>query len=114
MDREHVRLEVRQQPERAQVVPENGNKNRKAIDPPPIVELKYDARNDQYNKEWLVSPRLFMMVELYPADEERQVQYLSGQLTSSLHKLKEFGADKGMSADLNHLDSRIECLSPSC
>jgi hypothetical protein len=96
MHPDSVVLEVRQQPIKAQVVPESSTKPRKPIDPPPVIELKYDGRNDSYNKEWLVSPRAFMKVELYQVNEDRSVPALVGQLTSSLFKLKErSSADKG-------------------
>jgi hypothetical protein len=96
MDRNQIVLEVRQQPMRAQVVPESSTKPRKPIDPPPVIGLKYNPRDDPYNKEWLVSPRAFMKVELYQVNEDHSVPALVGQLTSSLFKLKERNsADKG-------------------
>ncbi|EME45472.1 hypothetical protein DOTSEDRAFT_71253 [Dothistroma septosporum NZE10] len=96
MARDQVQLIVRQQPTRAQVVQENNPKNRKPIDPPPIIELKYDDRNDPSNSQWLVSPRTFMMVTLvddkdskHETRNESPGKLLIGQTVSSLHRLKD-------------------------
>lgn len=92
MARGATQLIVRQQPLRAQIVQENNPKNRKPIDPPPIIELKYDDRHDPHNSQWLVSPRTFMMVTLVnDKDPEETVpgKYLIGQTVSSLHRLKD-------------------------
>ena len=93
MARSAIRLIVRQQPLRAQVVQENNPKNRKPIDPPPIIELKYDnEREEPQNSQWLVSPRTFMMVTLIDGkegDEQVPGKYLIGQTVSSLHRLKD-------------------------
>lgn len=81
------------------MVQENNPKNRKPIDPPPIIELKYDDRDDPSNSQWLVSPRTFMMVTLMPSkDGEDPVpgKYLIGQTVSSLHRLKDIN-NKGKS-----------------
>lgn len=89
-------LIVRQQPLRAQVVQENNPKNRKPIDPPPIIELKYDDPRDPNNSQWLVSPRTFMMVTMVVCkdgsngnEEVLNGKYLIGQTVSSLHRLKD-------------------------
>lgn len=91
-----MRLLVRQQPARAQVVQENNPKNRKPIDPPPIIELKYDDVRDPVHREWLVSPRTFMMVTLVACKDSGAAQeelmpgkHLIGQTVSSLHRLKD-------------------------
>lgn len=95
-----MRLIVRQQPSRAQVVQENNPKNRKPIDPPPIIELKYDDVRDTANSQWLVSPRTFMMVTLIickdgGVEELVPGKHLIGQTVSSLHRLKDIN-NKGM------------------
>lgn len=95
---DQVHLEVRQEPARAQVVQENNPKNRKPIDPPPIIELKYNDENDPTNAQWLVSPRTFMMVTLIPAKEEQEQapgKLLIGQTVSSLHRLKDHSNKDG-------------------
>lgn len=89
-----MRLVIRQQPTRAQVVQENNPKNRKPIDPPPIIELKYDDTRDPANSQWLVSPRTFMMVTLILCKDGENEEllpgkHLIGQTVSSLHRLKD-------------------------
>ncbi|KAI5361958.1 Putative velvet factor [Septoria linicola] len=98
MARDQVRLEVRQEPKRAQVVQENNPKNRKPIDPPPIIELKYNDRDDPTNAQWLVSPRTFMMVTLISTKDEHELapgKLLIGQTVSSLHRLKDINNKDG-------------------
>ncbi|KXT00123.1 hypothetical protein AC578_3274 [Pseudocercospora eumusae] len=98
MAREQISMVVRQQPQRAQVVQENNPKNRKPIDPPPIIELKYNDRDDPANAQWLVSPRTFMMVTLInvkETDEFNPGKYLIGQTVSSLHRLKDINNKDG-------------------
>lgn len=98
MARDRVQLSVRQEPKRAQVVQENNPKNRKPIDPPPIIELKYNDESDPSNAQWLVSPRTFMMVTLLPAkDDQEQApgKLLIGQTVSSLHRLKDINNKDG-------------------
>ncbi|CZT24308.1 uncharacterized protein RCC_10029 [Ramularia collo-cygni] len=99
MARNSVRLIVRQQPVRAQVVQENNPKNRKPIDPPPIIELKYDDPRDAANSQWLVSPRTFMMVTLIlckdGGEELMPGRNLIGQTVSSLHRLKDINNKDG-------------------
>jgi len=95
-----MRLIVRQQPARAQVVQENNPKNRKPIDPPPIIELKYDDVRDTANSQWLVSPRTFMMVTLIAckdggSEELVPGKHLIGQTVSSLHRLKDINNKDG-------------------
>ncbi|CAK4019961.1 Hypothetical predicted protein [Lecanosticta acicola] len=92
MAREKTQLIIRQEPQKAQVVQENNPKNRKPVDPPPIIELKYDDRGDPQNSQWLVSPRTFMMVTLINSKEPEDTsvgKYLIGQTVSSLHRLKD-------------------------
>ncbi|GIZ45357.1 hypothetical protein CKM354_000852900 [Cercospora kikuchii] len=98
MARDQIRLEVRQEPKRAQVVQENNPKNRKPIDPPPIIELKYNDRDDPNNAQWLVSPRTFMMVTLISVKDEHEQppgKLLIGQTVSSLHRLKDINNKDG-------------------
>lgn len=102
MAREKTQLIIRQEPQKAQVVQENNPKNRKPIDPPPIIELKYDDRGDPQNSQWLVSPRTFMMVTLINSKEPEDTsvgKYLIGQTVSSLHRLKDI-TNKG---ELRHI-----------
>ncbi|KAM3416928.1 hypothetical protein BST61_g8516 [Cercospora zeina] len=98
MARDQIRLEVRQEPKRAQVVQENNPKNRKPIDPPPIIELKYNDHDDPGNAQWLVSPRTFMMVTLISVKDDHEQppgKLLIGQTVSSLHRLKDINNKDG-------------------
>jgi hypothetical protein len=108
----NVRLIVRQQPARAQVVQESNPKNRKPIDPPPIIELKYDDTHDPANAQWMVSPRTFMMVTLIMVKDGQEEnvagKYLIGQTVSSLHRLKDIN-NKGACATL-----RVEVRDCQC
>lgn len=91
----HVELEIRQQPQRAQVVQASNQKNRKPIDPPPIVELRINDVGDPYSRYWHVSPRTFMIVTLLDAKEDSDGpledfgKHLIGQTVSSLHRLRD-------------------------
>lgn len=106
MARNAMKLVVRQQPIRAQVVQESNPKNRKPIDPPPIIELKYDDPRDVANSQWLVSPRTFMMVTLISVSKDGEElmpgKNLIGQTVSSLHRLKDIN-NKGEAPASGHM-----------
>lgn len=84
-------LVVKQQPREALVVAKGKEKARKAIDPPPIVQL--DVKNHQDpQKNYLQNPYLFMQVSLYKHDRDEPLpgrESLTGTLSSSLHRLKD-------------------------
>ncbi|KKZ62517.1 hypothetical protein EMCG_03062 [[Emmonsia] crescens] len=86
------RLTVRQNPERARVAG-GKEKERKPVDPPPIIQLKIDEAKDP-GQNYLQSPFYFMCCTLYNATEDRpattaQSTALAGTLVSSLHRLKD-------------------------
>ncbi|KAF1930070.1 uncharacterized protein M421DRAFT_3828 [Didymella exigua CBS 183.55] len=84
-------LSVKQQPREALVVAKGKDKARKAIDPPPIVQLDVKQHRDP-QKNFLQNPYLFMQVSLYKADRDEPHpgrDILTGTLTSSLHRLKD-------------------------
>ncbi|OAX84384.1 hypothetical protein ACJ72_01247 [Emergomyces africanus] len=86
------RLTVRQNPERARVAG-GKEKERKPVDPPPIIQLKIDEVKDP-GQNYLQSPFYFMCCTLYNATEDRpattaQSTALAGTLVSSLHRLKD-------------------------
>ncbi|OSS55020.1 hypothetical protein B5807_01120 [Epicoccum nigrum] len=83
-------LSLMQQPREALVVAKGKEKARKAIDPPPIVELDVRSSND-VQKNYLQNPYLFMVVSLYRSDQDEALpgnESLTGTLSSSLHRLK--------------------------
>ncbi|KAJ4334007.1 hypothetical protein N0V87_007165 [Didymella glomerata] len=84
-------LHVRQQPHEALVVAKGKEKARKAVDPPPIVQLDVKQHQDP-QKNYLQNPYLFMQVSLYKPDRDEPLpgrEALAGTLTSSLHRLKD-------------------------
>ncbi|GAB7353765.1 hypothetical protein MBLNU459_g4155t1 [Dothideomycetes sp. NU459] len=93
-------LVVRQQPKEALVTQAGKEKNRKPIDPPPIVELKVTPSKDPI-RQYLQSPYLFMTCSLVPGGEGSEhshvlaAQALCGQMVSSLHRLKDTNNEDG-------------------
>ncbi|KAH8697632.1 velvet factor-domain-containing protein [Talaromyces proteolyticus] len=87
-------LIVRQQPERARVAG-GKEKERKPVDPPPVIQLKVREENTYLAQHYLQSPYYFMCCSLYHATEDHPVHYnqpstaLAGTLVSSLHRLKD-------------------------
>ncbi|EEH20920.2 hypothetical protein PABG_03151 [Paracoccidioides brasiliensis Pb03] len=86
------RLIVRQNPERARVAG-GKEKERKPVDPPPIIQLKIDESKDP-GQNYLQSPFYFLCCTLYSAVEDTpatavQSTALAGTLVSSLHRLKD-------------------------
>lgn len=96
-------LVVRQQPNEALVTLPGREKNRKPIDPPPIIELKVTSSKDP-GKQFLQSPYLFLQctlqVEQTNSSDSSQAQIpagqeLTGQSCSSLHRLKDINNEDG-------------------
>ncbi|CRG84753.1 hypothetical protein PISL3812_01956 [Talaromyces islandicus] len=87
-------LTVRQQPKQARVAG-GKEKERKPVDPPPIVQLKVREENSYLAQHYLQSPYYFMCCSLYHATEDHPVHYnqpstaMAGTLVSSLHRLKD-------------------------
>ncbi|CAO1605375.1 hypothetical protein XANCAGTX0491_008894 [Xanthoria calcicola] len=85
-------LTIRQGPERARVA-DKKEKERKPVDPPPIVQLHIRDPTDPA-QNYLQSPYLFMYVNLEPGSDDDAAKldtqdYLSGTMVSSLHRLKD-------------------------
>ncbi|KAJ5322052.1 uncharacterized protein MYU51_002805 [Penicillium brevicompactum] len=86
-------LTIRQQPNRARVAG-GKEKERKPIDPPPIVQLKVREEGTYLAQHYLQSPYYFLCCSLYDPTEDRPVPVapstaLAGTLVSSLHRLKD-------------------------
>lgn len=84
-------LVVKQQPREALIVAKGKEKARKAIDPPPIIQLDVKSHQDP-QKNFLQNPYLFVQVSLYKHDRDEPLpgrESLIGTLTSSLHRLKD-------------------------
>ncbi|KAL9098943.1 MAG: hypothetical protein Q9163_005488 [Psora crenata] len=104
LDSDAYTLTVRQQPERAKAFHGAKEKDRKPIDPPPIVQLQISDPQDPA-QNYLQSPYFFMCCSLVDADLSRTGQLsaghlgedpdtasesaLLGVLVSSLHRLKD-------------------------
>ncbi|KAF2493445.1 hypothetical protein BU16DRAFT_79993 [Lophium mytilinum] len=91
---EQYHLFIRQHPKLALLSTTGTEKNRKPVDPPPVVQLKIDQRVDP-SQHYLNNPYLFMAVSLYKGDidqdyEDKPGKSLAGSLTSSSHRLKDF------------------------
>ncbi|KAF3926446.1 hypothetical protein AA313_de0206548 [Arthrobotrys entomopaga] len=112
---EDYELYIRQGPERARVAGTK-EKDRKPVDPPPIIQLKIrDDTDPQQN--YLQSPYYFMCTNLYPASETPKDnngasssynQALAGTLVSSLHRLKDIDNTDGGFFVFGDLSVKVE------
>ncbi|PYH76013.1 hypothetical protein BO82DRAFT_297266 [Aspergillus uvarum CBS 121591] len=92
-------LIVRQQPTRARVAG-GKEKERKPVDPPPIVQIRVREEGTYLAQHYLQSPYYFMCCSLYDASEDNPVPVapstaLTGTLVSSLHRLKDVDNSDG-------------------
>ncbi|KAI5238014.1 hypothetical protein E4T43_07746 [Aureobasidium subglaciale] len=97
-------LVVRQQPKEALVTQPGKEKNRKPVDPPPIIELKVTSNADP-GKQFLQSPYLFMQCTLQVDQQSSSSEHsssqvipgqeITGQSVSSLHRLKDINNEDG-------------------
>ncbi|KAL3491374.1 velvet factor-domain-containing protein [Aspergillus germanicus] len=86
-------LIVRQQPTRARVAG-GKEKERKPVDPPPIVQIRVREEGTYLAQHYLQSPYFFMCCSLYDAQDDAPASgspstNLTGTLVSSLHRLKD-------------------------
>src|SRR5579871_2143050 len=102
---EDVMLMVRQQPREALILAAGKDKNRKPVDPPPIIQLHVNHDADP-QKNFLQSPYLFMTCTLYDQSGDNPVvdesgspmkkeSVLAGNIVSSLHRLKDNENNEG-------------------
>ncbi|PWY87641.1 hypothetical protein BO70DRAFT_385899 [Aspergillus heteromorphus CBS 117.55] len=92
-------LIVRQQPNRARVAG-GKEKERKPVDPPPIVQIRVKDDGTYLSQHYLQSPYYFMCCSLYDASDDNPVPIspstaLTGTLVSSLHRLKDVDNSDG-------------------
>ncbi|KAI9741295.1 MAG: hypothetical protein M1834_003012 [Cirrosporium novae-zelandiae] len=83
---------MRQQPARGQVA-SSKEKDRKPLDPPPVVQL--EIHDGDASRQWLQSPYFFVVGHLYNENTNEAVNMpaqtlFAGQVSSSLHRLKDF------------------------
>ncbi|KAJ5102576.1 Velvet factor [Penicillium argentinense] len=105
-------LTIRQQPDRARVAG-GKEKERKPIDPPPIVQLRVREEGSYLALHYLQSPYYFMTCSLYDASDDRPVPVapstaLAGTLVSSLHRLKDVDNSDGGFFVFGDLSVKIE------
>ncbi|KAK9373162.1 velvet factor-domain-containing protein [Lipomyces chichibuensis] len=91
-------LEIRQQPIRCKAAgtSERALADRKAVDPPPIIQLTISDGDS--HREWLQSPFFFMCANLYDPVVDTPItrppsETLAGTLVSSLHRVRD-GKDR--------------------
>ncbi|KAI9829453.1 MAG: hypothetical protein M1826_005635 [Phylliscum demangeonii] len=103
-------LRIRQGPERARVAGVK-EKDRKPVDPPPIIQLTIKDDSDP-SQNYLQSPYYFMCCNLYEARAEgppvATQNALAGTLVSSLHRLKDVDNSDGGFFVFGDLSVKIE------
>jgi len=125
---EDIVLVVRQQPREALVLTAGKDKNRKPVDPPPIIQLIVQQEADPH-KHFLQSPYLFMTCTLYDQNGDKPVveksvveksvveesgssvkkeSVLAGSLVSSLHRLKDNDNTEGAFFVFGDLSIRVQ------
>ncbi|KAG0296741.1 hypothetical protein BGZ98_000836 [Dissophora globulifera] len=93
-------LLLRQQPQRAKVCGMK-ERDRRPIDPPPIIQIKLADPASDRNKDYLQSPYLFMCCNLVRADDPMGEivapahRALAGTVVSSLNRLKDVDNSDG-------------------
>ncbi|KAI3554622.1 hypothetical protein CPAR01_12400 [Colletotrichum paranaense] len=100
-DRDSLRLVIVQAPQHAKIAT-GKEKDRKPIDPPPILKIDLRSHNQNYANFILSSPSLFVQVYLKPGDKKTKMdpetcaKGLVGSTVSSLQKYKSIdGQDEG-------------------
>ncbi|KAL1959317.1 hypothetical protein VTO42DRAFT_2504 [Malbranchea cinnamomea] len=104
-------LTVRQHPERARVAG-GKEKERKPVDPPPIIQLRIRDDSDPA-QNYLQSPYFFMCCTLWHATEDQPAPVapsaaLAGTLVSSLHRLKDIDNSDGGFFVFGDLSVKVE------
>ncbi|KAF9933224.1 hypothetical protein FBU30_006165 [Linnemannia zychae] len=106
-------LVIRQQPQRAKICG-NKERDRRSIDPPPIVQIKLADASTDKNKDYLQSPYLFMCCNLVHADDPNGEivapahRALAGTVVSSLNRLKDVDNSDGGFFVFGDISVRIE------
>ncbi|KAG0041928.1 hypothetical protein BGZ83_001148 [Gryganskiella cystojenkinii] len=106
-------LTIRQQPQRAKVCGLK-ERDRRPIDPPPIVQIKLADPASDRNKDYLQSPYLFMCCNLVHADDPNGEivapahRALAGTVVSSLNRLKDVDNSDGGFFVFGDMSVRIE------
>ncbi|KAF9110639.1 hypothetical protein BGX27_006060 [Mortierella sp. AM989] len=106
-------LVIRQQPQRAKVCGVK-ERDRRTIDPPPIVQIKLADPTSDRNKDYLQSPYLFMCCNIVHANDPNGEivapahRALAGTVVSSLNRLKDVDNSDGGFFVFGDMSVRIE------
>ncbi|KAG0827073.1 hypothetical protein G6F19_008973 [Rhizopus arrhizus] len=89
----NYKIVIRQEPERAKVSLVN-ERDRRSIEPPPILQLYWENATEEELKKCLQSPFYFMVANLVTEQSPETLlmptqDYLSGTTVSSLHRLRD-------------------------
>ncbi|KAI8338048.1 velvet factor [Chlamydoabsidia padenii] len=92
-------LVIRQQPDRAKMSVIN-ERDRRPIEPPPILQMKWLHCSNEETKKCLQSPFYYLVANLVDAENNDQLllpahDYLSGTTVSSLHRLRDIDNQDG-------------------
>ncbi|KAI8972278.1 velvet factor-domain-containing protein [Pilobolus umbonatus] len=89
-------LNIRQQPIQSRISTTN-EKDRRPLDPPPIVQIELTNATSQETQDFLQNPYLFMSITLVHSYNYEDIGYnlLSGQTSSSMYKLKDINNQDG-------------------
>ncbi|KAB8204709.1 velvet factor-domain-containing protein [Aspergillus parasiticus] len=107
-------LIIRQQPTRARVAG-GKEKERKPVDPPPIVQIRVREDGTYLAQHYLQSPYYFMCCSLFDPSDDVPVPVppstaLTGTLVSSLHRLKDVD-NNGMLTPVGVVDVKLAELT---
>ncbi|KAG0198217.1 hypothetical protein BGX28_008330 [Mortierella sp. GBA30] len=106
-------LSIRQQPQQAKVCGAK-ERDRRPIDPPPIVQIKLAHPSSDRNSDYLQSPYLFMCCNLVHAEDPSGEivapahRALAGTVVSSLNRLKDVDNSDGGFFVFGDMSVRIE------
>nr|ADE45325.1 VosA [Aspergillus flavus] len=105
-------LIIRQQPTRARVAG-GKEKERKPVDPPPIVQIRVREDGTYLAQHYLQSPYYFMCCSLFDPSDDVPVPVppstaLTGTLVSSLHRLKDVDNNDGGFFVFGDLSVKVE------
>ncbi|CAI2167200.1 18031_t:CDS:2, partial [Funneliformis geosporum] len=111
LDSDQYQLVIRQQPKQARLC-SSKERDRRPLDPPPIIQLKIDGYGDEA-QNFLQSPYYFMCANLvHPTDNSESFtissRYLAGTVVSSLHKLKDIDNNDGGFFVFGDISVRVE------
>ncbi|ORZ22671.1 velvet factor-domain-containing protein [Lobosporangium transversale] len=106
-------LTIRQQPQYAKLCGSK-ERDRRPIDPPPIVQIKLADPSSDKNKDYLQSPYLFMCCNIIDADNVSGEivapahRVLAGTVVSSLNRLKDVDNSDGGFFVFGDMSVRVE------